>query len=1148
MASQKGRKLLQKGDSHRENGDFNQAKKKYKKASEHCPEEAKERMEELPLFKPSSKNKGPSQFFPASKANLFKTKLSSQNSSSTGPFFPTSASSSQATQATAITSQVTTALPSTPPAPPPTLQTASGPPQGTLASPASSTSGISSGSQSPQATLRPPQSTLVPLLSSTSGSLIFAESDAPTTSDLVASFNNADAITKVTICKEIQEVIKEFDTKSFSFESVQELVVLATIPDRSIFQGIISRMLNALQDSPLLPTVILQGLAVMLNSRPKEIDLKNKQGVFLDILSPLSERLKLLRLEGNDGQLFPLLRALASLFDAMLHGEVFGLDQKGIHDPLDEFLKKLLDSSLDQTVIFLAQYAKQALAYIGNDESLGKSIYRRISLTFGLIDDLKGVVTILDVGKIESAHKKFLEICDFSVKNAWYQGLVYVDFVISLQDWPRFEKFVLESKLRTDVNFLQGICLRLEQIAATNSREDVREGAMKMLRHFNEISDKLVKTVASNVLERLEAYSTNQSPTSSALVPPILGFVCPQDDLPPVWDPIWHAVPKSILLQAVRSREQRYKIVNTLPKLVNNLEVTVMSALQHANAKIQDLESITSQMVRSTPGISNPDQVCTAIQAYYKPHLSIKRISGGELGLESCYFNLLIVGASGQRKLDKAKLKAQADYSEPLSSFGLMVTDDTETNVHVEDLFKNRKLHGGDEGVPRKILIQGRAGIGKTTLCKKLVHTWQSQLWKDHFDAVLWIPLRQLRFFQARNIEDLLREKYFPHQPPKKKGELVAGVMDLVQKDRVLFILEGLDEIVIHAQYENALPLDMFLRYLLDQKYVIITSRPSGVDMSLLPPLDLELETIGFNSQNVDDYLAKVLQPDDVEAVKKFIRQTSQMQDLIKIPVQLDAVCYSWDSLPSGEDVTMTTLYQTLVRKLWCKDAIELELTNNGNQLTRQQVNGLRRYQIDSLVYDSNFSEYLEYLAYKGMRGNIQIEFNEVSLQDAMEDIDKEHKEMGKDHLSFHLISKLKKTSFLHTADADLDPRNDGSMHSWHFLHLTFQEFFAASWIARNLQLSNIKGKFQEAEAFIQHYKYQPRYEIVLFMIAGILEKEALKNFFTLLQNPPLPPSATAESTRLHRLMRGCLREARPQLKKMPELLAMLETEPMDTT
>ncbi|KAF9350834.1 hypothetical protein BGX26_011027, partial [Mortierella sp. AD094] len=287
----------------------------------------------------------------------------------------------------------------------------------------------------------------------------------------------------------------------------------------------------------------------------------------------------------------------------------------------------------------------------------------------------------------------------------------------------------------------------------------------------------------------------------------------------------------------------------------------------------------------SSPTLLSFNHVQAALQTYYETYLKIQRVSGDTLLLESCYINLVIVEAPDQRQRDKEELKAQVATFHRMPSYEEITKTNIKAPVPLEKLFDKRKLRDGREDVPKTILVQGRAGIGKTTLCKKLVNLYQSGLWRDRFDAVLWLPLRQLKAFQARGLKELLREKYFQHSEHDSEG-LAKVLTD--HKSRVLFILDGLDEILADTQTEQGIALDAFLRHLLLQEYVVITSRPSGVDTSILPKLDLEFETVGFSTQNVRDYLHRVLNPETAKAIQDYIEQTPLIQSLVNIPVQLD--------------------------------------------------------------------------------------------------------------------------------------------------------------------------------------------------------------------------------------------------------------------
>ena len=207
-----------------------------------------------------------------------------------------------------------------------------------------------------------------------------------------------------------------------------------------------------------------------------------------------------------------------------------------------------------------------------------------------------------------------------------------------------------------------------------------------------------------------------------------------------------------------------------------------------------------------------------------------------------------------------------------------------------------------------------------------------------------------------------------------------------------------------------------------------------------MPPIDLELETVGFSQQNFKDFVVKVLDPEAARTVQDFIKQTPLIQGLVNIPVQLDVICFSWDSLPiDGKAITMTGLYQLIVWKLWCKDALRLKKTAGGKDLTERQINKATPREIFRLM-DTEL-QHLGYLAFKRMNNNHQIEFNEEDLLCAFGDLE-DHATNNQRPLPSQLVDVMKQTSFLHTADADLDSSKGGSTKGLAFFASDFSGIF----------------------------------------------------------------------------------------------------------
>jgi hypothetical protein len=323
-----------------------------------------------------------------------------------------------------------------------------------------------------------------------------------TTLHLKRLFIMADEKYKSTIRSWIYDVIHQFNSKPVTLWSIQEIIILTETKDKDIFIRILDQLLRIERDSLLQSDLIVHGLAVVLYSATEEIDLNQKYGLFVVILESLKKRLHNVWDKNNNKELLSLLRALSSLFKAMLCRGIKGLDRENVFNPLKSQLDKLSKSD-NPEVSFLAKYASQSLVYIGNDESLGMSIFRRGKLAIGVTMDIKEIVISFDISKFEDAYNKIMDMSDTSIKLGWYQALMFIDSLLAEQKFKSIELFILHSRYNPNITFMQGVCFRLEQVAMIYRDQEIGIGAMKLLQDIKSCYASDVSKIAEISLKRI---------------------------------------------------------------------------------------------------------------------------------------------------------------------------------------------------------------------------------------------------------------------------------------------------------------------------------------------------------------------------------------------------------------------------------------------------------------------------------------------------------------------------------------------------------------------------------------------------------------------------------------------------------------------
>ena len=397
--------------------------------------------------------------------------------------------------------------------------------------------------------------------------------------------------------------------------------------------------------------------------------------------------------------------------------------------------------------------------------------------------------------------------------------------------------------------------------------------------------------------------------------------------------------------------------------------------------------------------------------------------------------------------------------------------------ISVEDV-----LQPTDSSLSLRVVIDGPPGIGKTTLCRKLLNMWSNgTLVHQQYDLVLYCPLRNSKIATATTLADLF----------EYKSSKVSKVVDWLSNGDgkgLLTIFDGWDELSEQLR-QSSLAASIIYRKQLDQCSVIVTSR-SYASSSLLKmdTLSRHVQVIGFSKEEISTVIIQTLQKDTKLAQELIDKKrkddnhnipfaTSQNTEDSQLAVKL---INDLEVRNDVQSLCYIPLVCSMVILVYCKEGGHLPTTltqlyeNFILQTIRRHVEIKPKHDIDPHTLDSLSSlpsqlakplQEMCQLAYTNL-ANTRMTFSSHQLQSLSEAV-------KEDYLGLMI-------TFIEYGDK-----------KYQFLHLSIQEFLAAWWIARHEKKTE--------EVFKDHFD-DDHLRMCLRFVAGLthLKNQSYQEYFKL--------------------------------------------------
>ena len=355
-----------------------------------------------------------------------------------------------------------------------------------------------------------------------------------------------------------------------------------------------------------------------------------------------------------------------------------------------------------------------------------------------------------------------------------------------------------------------------------------------------------------------------------------------------------------------------------------------------------------------------------------------------------------------------------------------------------------------------KILVEGDAGIGKTTLCTLISVDWAEHRKLQQYNLLLLLPLRDKRVTSVSSVIELL-QLYHPNELVCKT--VASGFLEGDLGKQVLIIADGWDELEESRRKEGFI-CELLFKNAIHSATVLITSRPTAsVALHKYPySIDRFVEIDGFNEKGIEQYIKSAFSKDweqkKQEGLLQQMKENPLLQSICQVPINCAIICHMWrhdETLPSS--MTLTDMYTKVILHFMLR-----AFQKSFPLLGLKSLNSF-----DAIPQDMQEILWLLCkLAYDALKGDKYV-FSEEDLKTifppALENQQNEQFTFG----------LMQSTEAFHGV---------GMGTSFHFLHRMFQEYLSA--------LHILKQQPEIQTELMKPYAYTSRMAIVMRFVIGL--------------------------------------------------------------